>query len=157
MNAAEIGQPRRISNMKTSLVLFIAAHFIGGIVAGDAVEECGHLGVMSLEGADLAGVDVTEIRKCAGHPNERIRDMAPPGRSRSSLLASDQLRCTNGDPYGCQKGYCWTICGNNRKWCWIAEKNRWGPWIKCRKMRDCPREQIDRQCGRACDKCYCGC
>jgi hypothetical protein len=142
--------------MNPSLLLSIAIHAVGGSVIRGAVEECGELGVMSLKGANLTGVDMTQIRKCAGHPNGRDRGDVAPGQSRSSLFANS---CAVSAEWGCHKNYCWAICdGYNDPeqrgfpWCWLAHNDGYGKWMWCGAYYDC-RSHVEvkprsRNCGK---------
>jgi hypothetical protein len=125
---------------------------------------------MSLKGLDLTGLDMTQVRKCAGHPNGRDRGDVTPAQSRSSLGLFAEKGCATSAPYGCNKGYCWQVCQDSnppgqwgRPWCWLALHDGYGEWIKCGDYHECARyiSTPPKLCGKGCApkkrSCGCGC
>ncbi|KAF3915548.1 hypothetical protein ABW21_db0204797 [Orbilia brochopaga] len=168
--------------MKFTAAIILIAQFTSAYcaaVSSDAAE-CGSLGV--LDASNLpAGTDLSLVRKCAGHPNGRDRDLAnasmPPmdgeimKRSQNEVLTPLSVRsvltgqttqkCYYGAPYGCTKGYCWKACGpqnGDGKWCWTANGLGFNEWIKCQTYNDCGSATY--ACGQGCgpkNYAQCGC
>ncbi|PLB47061.1 hypothetical protein P170DRAFT_438773 [Aspergillus steynii IBT 23096] len=151
---------------------------------GDPVVECGDLGVMTVDPADLpAGVAPSDVRKCLDHPLGRNRhvkgaSLAPldavdasfyngtgdtdtsPVEARVDGLdgALEKRACYKDAPYGCSGGYCWKACGdmNKGEWCWTAAKDGLGAWMKCSTWQHCGTTSY--ACGKGgCQACGCGC
>jgi hypothetical protein len=98
------------------------------------IEECGELGVMEWNQADLPeGTDISTLRKCKKHPSElgitspqynatiEESDLTSAAK-RGELIATDaelekRGQCTTGGrghgldyDYGCDNGWCWRNC-----------------------------------------------
>jgi hypothetical protein len=158
-----------------SLLLFIEAAAVLSFAMPDAVADCGLLGVMTYNAADLpVGVSPAALRKCAGHPLGPTRlkgegSLAPLGPDHHAVkmrgvpadaeVASSPLEardCYYDAEYGCSKGYCWKQCGpkGQGQWCWTALDGGFGDWITCSAWDDC---NTNMACGQNCDKCGCSC
>lgn len=138
-------------------------------VASDAADECGSLGVMSLDNLP-AGVDPANVRKCADHPFGNNRPMEG-----TSLAPLDDTNVTSADAHkldarsckidrvsswGCTDGYCWKICDGGGRWCWTATNFGIGPLKTCSSHSDCGNIYYCGQncaCGNNCGSCACGC
>ncbi|KAG7097997.1 hypothetical protein E1B28_005305 [Marasmius oreades] len=120
------------------------------------IAECGELGVLTYNLTDLPeGVDPRSVRKCAGHPLQRItpeiaaRDGAP------AVSIMGKRDCWFGSPFGCTNNYYWKTCGSNGEWCWTARDGGFGAWAGCSTFQDC---SIDIDCGQGdCGQCGCSC
>lgn len=145
---------------------FQVAHVFAG-VAPSAAEECGDLGVMAYTDAALAkGINTTGIRTCKEHPLGPNPRPEPQGLGESDakrdlddlLNPREELQaCWYGDPYGCSKGYCYKVCGDNGRWCWTAWNGGWGDWRTCSAKDDCKDTQ-GAECGEGgCKACGCSC
>lgn len=64
--------------------------------------------------------------------------------------------CVDNNAFGCSKnGYCWKNCDAAGGWCWTAEGDGTGDWIKCKSDDDC---NMGQSCGAGdCDDCGCSC
>lgn len=121
----------------------------------------------------------SEVRHCLNHPTrgppnfdaiaaslgeERVVDAAVPRgmRGRSSvndptnIFSRDSLTCWyNSEQFGCSDNSCWRICGSTGNWCWIAEGDGSGPWIKCSIAAQC--DWNIGSCSKgSCGACGCG-
>lgn len=147
------------------------------------VAECGDLGVMTVDPADLpVGVAPSDVRKCLDHPLGRNRpvkgaslaplddvddsfyddmvdeDTSPVETRADGLGALRERGCKKEAPYGCAGGYCWKACGNMNigEWCWTAKKGGIGGWIQCTRWQDCGTKTY--ACGKGgCLSCGCSC
>ncbi|KAK6539393.1 hypothetical protein TWF694_009618 [Orbilia ellipsospora] len=163
----------------TITALFLIAQITGGMAAAVSVDaaECGELGLLEVHNLP-SGVDHTQLRKCAGHPMGRDRDLpnaslvywtdeqrekaqnAPKLDARSvvaTLSGRGANACWNGASTGCSKGYCWKTCGSNGEWCWTAANGGAGDWLKCSNGNECTDGSA---CGQGCFQskaCGCSC
>ncbi|UPX19194.1 uncharacterized protein EKO05_0009463 [Ascochyta rabiei] len=131
------------------------------------VEECGDLGVLEIP----EGADPSLYRHCAEHPIGAERQwedasLAPEANKPRSDVANMKgaelfaRACYSGAPYGCDKGYCWKICGDGGQWCWTALGDGGGAWRTCSVWSQCSDSQ-DHKCGKNCKEgskaCGCSC
>lgn len=141
--------------------------------------ECGELGVMEVPDGMLE----SEVRHCASHPSaldpslmpdfaalaEKEAQLAGVGRRSKHGRTSSADRATTdifgrstqacwygSDQYGCKDNSCWTTCGSYGQWCWRAEGNGSGPWIKCSVDAQCSFDIGSCSTG-SCAACGCSC
>lgn len=119
---------------------------------------CGNLGVMNA--TDLPeGVDPNAVRKCKEHPEGIAKgDDNLEGVELDALEKRKKPGCWFGNSVGCSRGgYCYKSCAQpgSGEWCWTAQNNGFGDWIKCKNNWDC---RPTDQCGAGgCKTCGCGC
>lgn len=141
--------------MKLGTTILLTTAIATGVFSADE-DECGSLGLMVPDGAKLpAGVNASEVRKCADHPLSR--EAGP-------RLAKRRGGCggTGGKMSGCSDGFCWKDCqgidvmiGQNfGAWCWTARGDEgFGYWIPCTGDSECKPSYA---CGQAIEGTYCG-
>ncbi|KAE8356848.1 hypothetical protein BDV28DRAFT_126310, partial [Aspergillus coremiiformis] len=82
----------------------------------------------------------------------------PDGLIAKDTTTLEKRACWKGKPVGCSRsGYCYKSCAQpgSGEWCWTAQENGFGPWIRCSKDSDCSRGD---QCGAGdCKACGCSC
>ncbi|KAK5989540.1 hypothetical protein PT974_11067 [Cladobotryum mycophilum] len=151
-----------------ALILAYAASAYAAAVVADAETSCGSLGVMKYDANKLpAGATPDDVRQCADHPlghnrNQEPASLAPLHAGEMSVAPSGEdilvnraaASCYRDAPYGCTRGYCWKVCGNNGEWCWTARAGGIGKWFTCNSWKDCDAKQA---CGKGCPSCGCGC
>ncbi|KAI7776617.1 hypothetical protein LA080_004767 [Diaporthe eres] len=125
--------------MKLSTAILLIAAMAKGVFSTDQ-DECGSLGLMVVDEAKLpAGVNASDVRKCADHPLGR---RAGPGLAKRGGGCGGHA----GRLSGCSNGYCWKDChgidayiGQNfGAWCWTAKGDEsYGNWYPCTRDSDC--------------------
>lgn len=110
------------------------------------------MGVLKVDLASLpAGVDPAAVRKCKEHPLGRTGPHAPAVEGPGALSKAKRAQCYFSSSYGCNSGFCWTVCDLNGggKWCWTAWDKGLGAWRTCSTKDDC-KPDAGAACGGEC-------
>ncbi|KAJ7197938.1 hypothetical protein GGX14DRAFT_374572 [Mycena pura] len=161
--------------------LALVAAMLSQIAAAsvDTAAECGALGgVMKVPDVLPEGVNLTDIRNCAGHPlgiNEtrtgsegfiqgKYKTIIQKDSYLMSTITSRPGRaCETRETLVCTKGkdgvgYCWKVCGRGGEWCWTASNGGFGGWDTCIDASDCGTDNNEYGCGAGgCADCGCSC
>lgn len=102
------------ANMKLLLtaIVFAAATLANSasISNSTVADECGALGAMEVSSTLPDGILSSDVRKCARHP---LGELKRPG---VSLSSRDEEACVTSAAFGCDKGFCWKVCGAGGQW-----------------------------------------
>ena len=130
--------------MRFTLATALIALQGAGVLSASIEAQCGKLGVMKINKADLpAGADPNAVRLCDEHPV-------------TTEVNVFERACYTAKTVGCSRGYCFRQCTTSTvgSWCWTALNLGVGNWINCTQDSDC---SILGVCGVGTNCAACGC